>query len=147
MDRTGHPHPGAPADRRGRPTVDDIAQQISEPSTDRPFIVERKDTGEVIGYCGLVHGTNGPQDEPELAFELLKSQHGQGYATEAGRAVVEASRAAGYAHLWAGVWEWNTASRRVLAKLGFHEVSRDDSQPEHGTNLLTSLDLTPWLPR
>ncbi|WP_434056774.1 N-acetyltransferase family protein [Amycolatopsis ponsaeliensis] len=32
------------------------------------------------------------------------------------------ARLAGYGRLWATVWEWNTASRRVLEKLGFTEA-------------------------
>jgi GNAT superfamily N-acetyltransferase len=76
--------------------------------------VERKGTADVIGYCGLtVHG-NGSPDEPELAYELLRAAHGRGYATEAGRAVVTWASEAGYRRLWAGVWDWNAASRRVL---------------------------------
>ena len=31
---------------------------------------------------------------------------------------------AGYRRLWAGVWDWNVASRRVLEKLGFREAGR-----------------------
>ena len=50
--------------------------------------MERKDSGDVIGYCGLTVRGDGPPDEPELAYELLRAAHGFGYATEAGRAVV-----------------------------------------------------------
>ena len=39
--------------------------------------------------------------------------------------------------LWATVWDWNTASRRVLAKLGFVETDRTED-PTHGTNLFTT---------
>jgi ribosomal-protein-alanine N-acetyltransferase len=31
---------------------------------------------------------------------------------------------AGYGRLWAGVRDWNVASRRVLGKLGFRETGR-----------------------
>ena len=31
--------------------------------------------------------------------------------------------------LWATVWDWNTASRRVLAKLGFAETGGKETRP------------------
>ena len=123
----------------GRPTVEDIAAQIrAEREEPGPGIlaVERKGTADVIGYCGLtIHG-NGSPDEPELAYELLRAAHGCGYATEAGRAVVTWASEAGYRRLWAGVWDWNVASRRVLDKLGFREVGRVESDSAYGHCLL-----------
>lgn len=123
--------PRVPPHRRidpdGRPTVEDIAAQIrTERAQSRPGIlaVERKATADVIGYCGLVFKGNGPPDEPELVYELLRAAHGFGYATEAGRAVVTWVSEAGYARLWATVGDWNVASRRVLEKLGFRETGR-----------------------
>jgi [ribosomal protein S5]-alanine N-acetyltransferase len=127
-------------DSEGRPTVADIAAQIrvaiAEP---RPGIlaVERKGTADVIGYCGLTTHGNGSADEPELAYELLRAAHGRGYATEAGRAVVTWASEAGYRRLWAGVWDWNVASRRVLEKLGFREAGRVEPGSVYGHNLLT----------
>ncbi len=59
----------------------------------------------------------------------------QGFATEASSAVLEWARSAGYERLWATVWEWNTASRRVLAKIGFTETERKEVDAVHGTTL------------
>ena len=92
---------------------------------------------DVIGYCGLtIHG-NGSPDEPELGYELLCAAHGCGYATEAGRAVVTWASEAGYRRLWAGVWDWNVASRRVMEKLGFREAGRAEPDSVYGQSLLT----------
>jgi len=128
----------------GRPTVEDIAAQICaarEESEPGILAVERKGTADVIGYCGLtIHG-NGSPDEPELAYELLHAAHGRGYATEAGRAVVTWASEAGYRRLWAGVWDWNAASRRVLEKLGFREVGRVEPGSVYGHRLLTVREL------
>lgn len=121
----------------GRPTVADIAAHIRAEHEAGILAVERKDVADVIGYCGLVFDGNGPPDEPELAYELLRAAHGHGYATEAGRAVVTWVSDVGYRRLWAGVWAWNVASRRVLEKLGFRETSRAKSDPAHGDNVLT----------
>ena len=127
-------------DSEGRPTVEDIAAGIrAECAEAGPGIlaVERKVAADVIGYCGLVFHGNGSPDEPELAYELLRSAHGCGYATEAGRAVVTWAGEAGYRRLWAGVWNWNAASRRVLEKLGFREVGRVEPVSVYGHSLLT----------
>ena len=99
--------------------------------------VERKAAGDVIGYCGLVDSGRGSEGEPELAYELLRRAWGQGYATEASWAVLDWARSSGYERVSATVWDWNTASRRVLAKLGFVETGRTED-PTHGTNLFTT---------
>jgi len=127
-------------DREGRPTVEDMAAVIDgerdEPGP-RLLAVYVKDPDELIGYCGLIPREGGRHDEPELAFELLRATHGRGYATEAARAVVEWADAAGYGCLWASVWDWNVASRRVLQKVGFRETGRVEAESEHGRSLLT----------
>jgi [ribosomal protein S5]-alanine N-acetyltransferase len=119
--------------------VEDIAALIrAECGESGPGIlaVERKRTADVIGYCGLtIHG-NGSPDEPELAYELLRAAHGCGYATEAGRALVTWASEAGYQRLWAEVWDWNVASRRVLEKLGFREADRVEPDSVYGHSLL-----------
>ena len=136
--------PRVPPHRRigadGRPTIADLENEIrtSRPSSTGFLAVERKDTGEVIGYCGLVDSGRGSEGEPELAFELLRRTWRRGYATEASLAVLEWARSSGYERLWATVWEWNTASRRVLAKVGFTETERTEVDPVHGTTLFVT---------
>jgi RimJ/RimL family protein N-acetyltransferase len=61
----------------------------------------------------------------------------QGYATEASLAVLDWARSFGYKRLWATVWEWNTASRRVLAKVGFTEMGKE-LDAVFGNNLFTT---------
>lgn len=140
--------PRVPAHRRitpeGRPTVEDIAARIRadlEDSRQGLLAVVRKDTAEVIGYCGLIPHGDAPADEAGLAYELLRAAHGCGYATEAGQAVVSWAGEAGYRRLWAGVWDWNVASRRVLDKLGFRETGRVEPDSVHGHTLLTVREL------
>ena len=87
----------------------------------------RRAEGDVIGYCALVVGRCS-LDEPELAYELLRRFHGHGYATEAAQALVAAAAATGRRRLWSTVRPWNTASLRVLEKIGFrrdHIVADD----------------------
>lgn len=123
--------------------ADIAAQIIAEDVAARPGLlaVQRKDSGHVIGYCGLVSAGTGASDEPELAYELLRTAHGFGYATEAGQAVVTGAEASGYRRLWASVWDWNVASRRVLEKLGFRETGHREPSAAHGDSLLTVREL------
>ena len=115
--------------------LEDWITNTAQPSSVGLLAVERKGAQSVIGYCGLVASGRGAEGEPELAFELLRRTWGQGYATEASSAVLDWARASGHERLWATVWEWNTASRRVLAKVGFAETERMDVHPVHGTTL------------
>jgi RimJ/RimL family protein N-acetyltransferase len=134
--------PRVPPHRRidsdGHPTEQDIAEGIrSLPDGSRLLTVERRLEGDVIGYCGLVFSENGDDGEPELAFELLAAVHGNGYATEAGRAVIGWAAEAGHSRLWATVWDWNVASLRVLDKLGFRDTGRPGRVSEHGRIIVT----------
>ena len=113
-----------------------------QPSSIGLLAVERKAAGDVIGYCGLIDSGRGSEGEPELAFELLRRVWRQGYATEASLAVLDWARSSGYERVWATVWEWNTASRRVLAKLGFTETDRTEVDPVRGTTLFTTRRLS-----
>jgi RimJ/RimL family protein N-acetyltransferase len=137
--------PRVPSHRRidsdGRPTLAEFEEAIrsAPPSSCGLLAVERKADGDVVGYCGLVDSGPGAHGEPELAFELLRRSWGQGYATEASLAVLDRARSSGHERVWATVWEWNTASRRVLARLGFVETSREETVL--GTNLLTTRQL------
>jgi ribosomal-protein-alanine N-acetyltransferase len=137
--------PRVPAHRQigadGRPTVADFEEGIraaAKPSAIGLLAVVRKAGDDVIGYCGLIEGGPETEGEPELAFELLHRVWGRGYATEASLAVLDWARSSGHERLWATVWAWNTASRRVLTKVGFTETDREEVHAVHGTNLVTT---------
>jgi RimJ/RimL family protein N-acetyltransferase len=126
-------------DADGHPTLDEIRGWL----VDNPLAadkglgllpIERRDTGEFIGYCGLTVG-RASFDEPEIAYELAQRAHGHGYATEAARAVVEAAARTGRRRLWATVREWNTASFRVLEKLDFYRSDRVTPDPDRGDTI------------
>lgn len=140
--------PRVPPHRRigadGRPTVADVEERIrtNQPTSSIGLLaLERKADREVLGYCGLIDSGQGPEGEPELAFELLRRFWRQGYATEASIAVLDWARSSGYQRVWATVWDWNAASRRVLAKLGFTETERKEVDPIHGIKLFTNIQL------
>jgi RimJ/RimL family protein N-acetyltransferase len=73
--------------------------------------------GELIGACGLAE-IEGPA--PDLGYWLGAPYWGNGYATEATRALIDhAFTALGCEALQAGARVTNPASRRVLEKCGF----------------------------
>jgi len=93
--------------------------------------IRRRDEGDFIGYCGLIIGRS-TLEEPEIAYELFRSVHGNGYATEAATVILDAAIATGRNRLWSTVGAWNTASFRVLEKIGFkrHHSTWDDERGE-----------------
>jgi len=96
----------------------DAEQWIAATNT-RPgettLLIERE--GEAIGACGF-DIRNGV--EPEIGYWIGVPFWGQGYATEAARALIDyAFEERGHATLVAGARVSNAASRRVLEKCGF----------------------------
>jgi ribosomal-protein-alanine N-acetyltransferase len=131
------PHRRIDAD--GHPTLSELEDRIrlNALSSTGLLAVERKDVHDVVGACGLVASGRVPGGESELAFEFLRRVWNLGYATEASSAVLDWARSSGHRRLWATVWDWNTASRRVLAKLGFIETGLVETDEIHGTTLFT----------
>lgn len=68
----------------------------------------------------------------ELGYWITPDAWGRGYATEAGRAVLDAARARGIRRVTAGHFIDNPASGRVLRKLGFRPTGRIVSQYSRG---------------
>jgi len=81
------------------------------------FAVELKETGRVIGFCGIKYL---PEIElPEVGYRYLKSYWGRGIGTEAARVCVEFARDdLGIKKLVALIMPENIASIRVAEKLG-----------------------------
>ncbi len=135
------PHRRLDAD--GHPTIDDLKQWVraQRPATLGWLAMERRLEGDVVGHCGLIVGERVPAGEPEIAFELLRCVWGQGFATEAAAAVLEWAGSSGHERLWASVREWNTASRRVLAKVGFVEADRLERDEVYGDTVFVTRSL------
>lgn len=123
----------------GRPTVAELADWVRSYEPAPPpglLVVERRDVPLPVGYCGLISNSVGRPDEPELAFEFLQEFWNQGFATEASRRIIDQARSIGYPHLASTVRAWNTASRRVLHKLGFIDTGERETDEAHGDSLL-----------
>ncbi|HSB01005.1 MAG TPA: GNAT family N-acetyltransferase [Anaerolineales bacterium] len=85
-----------------------------------PYAVVEQHSREVIGYCGLFFfpDVNG-QPEVEIGYRLRRSAWGQGYATEAARAVRDfAFNTLDIRRLIAMIDPSNLASIRVAEKIG-----------------------------
>jgi RimJ/RimL family protein N-acetyltransferase len=70
----------------------------------------------LVGACGLA---DRPSGAVELGYWIARAHWGQGYATEAGRQLVQVARALGVPQLESSYFIDNPASGRVLEKLGF----------------------------
>jgi RimJ/RimL family protein N-acetyltransferase len=132
-------------DADGHPTVGELRRDFETRRLETArtglalLAIERLGSPEFLGYCGLIVG-QASEAEPEIAYELLRRAHHHGYATEAARAVVAAADAAGWTRLWSTVREWNTASRRVMTKIGFVEAGRVDHDSLRGDSIWYTRD-------
>ncbi|WP_380778564.1 GNAT family N-acetyltransferase [Sphingomonas sp. R86520] len=93
------------------------------------WVLERRDTGALIGWCGIKPGPVGtPIDaEPEIGWSLARTEWGQGYAREA----ADAALAWGWHEMnlptvWAITVPANTASRALMDRLGMTRVIDGD---------------------
>jgi RimJ/RimL family protein N-acetyltransferase len=81
------------------------------------WVAIERATGDLIGYCGIELYEGGP--DVELGFCFARSAWGRGYATEAARAWLNYGFGAlGFARVIGVVKPANTASHRVLEKVG-----------------------------
>jgi len=86
------------------------------------WAVELKQTGVVIGHCGLQRLESG--DEIEVFYLLDKPYWSRGIATEAARATLRFAAQRGLKNIVAVAMPENGASQRVMAKAGMTHVGR-----------------------
>jgi RimJ/RimL family protein N-acetyltransferase len=133
-------------DADGHPTVEEMRERLEAQleESDRTGLsllaIERHDVPGLVGYCGLIVG-GASLSEPEIAFELYRAVHGQGFGTEAAGAVVDAARATGRSRIWASVRAWNAPSLHVLARLGFTDSGRRQIDADRGDVVWMTLEL------
>src|SRR5581483_6580897 len=103
------PHPYSRAD------ADDFISAVNIPGGEVTYLIT-KPNGVIIGACGIAN-----QDGlPDVGYWLGVKYWGQGYATEAVRALIDfAFTELGHELLQAGARVTNPASRRILEKCGF----------------------------
>ena len=85
------------------------------------WALELRDSGELLGDCGLVKQRVDDRDEFEIGWHVKRVSWGQGYAPEAARAVIAyAFEDARVTHLISLIRPENVNSARVAEKLGMH---------------------------
>ena len=101
--------------------VDGIAR-LSWPVLDDWYQVAVDLDGRMIGDVGVHQSADGR--EATIGYTLAREHQGLGYATEAVAAVIEHLFAAGAERINASIDPANTASARLLDRLGFRLVRR-----------------------
>jgi RimJ/RimL family protein N-acetyltransferase len=94
-------------------------------------VVERKEDGCPIGVCGLAKRDF--LDDVDIGYAFLPQYGGQGYAIEAAQGVMAHAKALGLQRIVATVRPDNSASIRLLEKLGLRferMIEAPDTQRE-----------------
>ncbi|MCL3994152.1 GNAT family N-acetyltransferase [Streptomyces lavenduligriseus] len=90
------------------------------------FTLVRRDDGRAIGGMGF-HSAPDEEGRVEIGYDLAESARGNGYATEALRALAEWALAREEVRtLFATIEPANTASQAVVSRAGFTKVSEDE---------------------
>ncbi len=96
------------------------------------YAVELRETGDLIGMCGLLKRDSLP--DPDIGFAFLPKFWAKGYAFEAAAAVISNGRdALGLNRILAITNPDNTGSIRVLEKIGLHferMIQISENEPE-----------------
>lgn len=75
--------------------------------------------GAFAGVCGLIPGEDVYARSAEVGYWVGAPFRGKGAASAGLQFLGEEARRRGFVRLFAGVYEWNPASMRVLEKSGF----------------------------
>lgn len=87
------------------------------------FLIFRRN-GKAPQLLGCIGFGDDGEGHLELGYWIARDHWGQGYATEAGRAVLEIARTLGHPEMRAEHFVDNPASGKVLRKLGFRPTGR-----------------------
>jgi RimJ/RimL family protein N-acetyltransferase len=110
-----------------RTDSDALAARIAARIAERGWgfwAVERKDTGEFIGFTGLNVPMASLPLSPcvEIGWRLSRASWGQGFATEAARGALQVGlERLGFGEIVAFTAEGNLRSAAVMARIGMHE--------------------------
>ena len=101
-----------------------IEWQGEQPRTKYQLAVVLRGEGRLIGNCGIRIESAGSR-QASIGYEIAPRYWGEGYATEAGRAMVAFGFAELWLHrIWARCVAENVASYRVLEKVGMRREGR-----------------------
>jgi ribosomal-protein-alanine N-acetyltransferase len=101
-----------------------VSWQAVEPRIKFQLAVTLRDGGRLIGNCGIRLAEAGSRSG-DLGYEISPEFGGRGYATEAARAMVSFGfEELGLHRVWGECVPENSASRRVMEKLGMSHEGR-----------------------
>jgi RimJ/RimL family protein N-acetyltransferase len=103
------------------------------------YVVELKDSGVPIGMCGLIKRET--LDGVDIGYAYLQRYCGNGYAYEAGMAVLRLAPALGLKRVLAITSPNNIASNGLLRKMGMRFERFIHLVPEDAGSNLYSLDI------
>jgi len=113
--------------------LEDAEQWLdSDPDPLRPAFLIFERTGHGVLLIGSVGLGRDDEGQTELGYWIRRSHWGQGFATEAGRAVLEIAQMLGHKHLSAGHFADNPTSGHVLRKLGFRATGKIEQRQTRG---------------
>jgi RimJ/RimL family protein N-acetyltransferase len=105
----------APTEEQTRAWIEGILAR--PPETGTTFAVELRDSGELVGHVNVM--VDAPNRQGEIGFIFDPAHQGNGYATEAARALLgHAFEHYGLHRVHGRLEPRNAASARVLEKLG-----------------------------
>ena len=102
----------------------------------KTLALELKENGKVIGSLGIEEPESAPETGTgrELGYVLSKDHWGRGLMPEAVRAVIDyCFRELCYDYITCSHFDWNSQSRRVIEKCGFHYFSRSKTETRYET--------------
>ena len=93
-------------------------------------VVERQ-SGEIIGYSGAAWFEFEGAQRLEYGYRLVPAARGKGYATEAGRTLLDAAVGSFHGEVLAMIDAQNAPSKGVIGKLGFEfwKIAEVDNYP------------------
>lgn len=101
-------------------SVDEVIKMftIPEDCIDYAFVIVSKETGKLIGSCGI--GPNSSKTEWDFGYSFLPECWNKGYATETLKALIKFAYGLGARDFCASFASDNAASGRVMEKCGMH---------------------------
>jgi ribosomal-protein-alanine N-acetyltransferase len=101
-----------------------IDQQHETPRSKFQLAITLRETGRLIGNCGLRRASP-TAFQADMGYELAPEEWGNGYATEAARCMLDFGFGElGLHRIWATCLAENTASARVLERIGMRQEGR-----------------------
>lgn len=108
------------------------------------WAVELKETGQMIGDCGITMQNIHGKWEPEIGYHITRSMQKQGYATEGAAACMKyAFEQLHFPRVYSYMKYTNSASARVAQKNGMHFVE-EYADPVNTFTRVYAIDREEW---